>query len=227
MDFSLLKQEDFLFDKNSRVPDEELHGDEKVLLSPLVEGAFQKIYTDYYPKHKNVIFSLCTTTRPYIYSTKWSVIDECFGDKCDMIVCSNGGIIPLEYMNCYPFLSYNAPHDLTGKTDDLYMEVFERRLTQFFSKNSWENCFFIFAPGSRNYRSIQKLISKYDNWYLIPDEETYKKSINGELPKLGFAHKVFGVISEPVFKFIEDKVGYSENFHNRLKKFNKKPKTLF
>ena len=170
----------YLINKNEVVPKSELSGEEKVLNSPIIEKAFQRILEDFVPKHDKVIFSLCTINRPYLKSVKWDMYNKIFGNDCDLIVCSNGGIIPMQYMCCYPFLTYNAPHQGT-KHDELYMEVMERRLKLFLEKNSkyYNKMCFTFIPDTRNYKSIQRM--NISNSKLIPDKETYENALKNDI----------------------------------------------
>lgn len=163
------RQENFLFKQNERCSDDELFGEEKVLHNPIIDVALDRIMEDYTPSHKKVIFSLCTSTRPYLKGIKWKTFYENFGNYCDLIICSNGGIIPMEYMNCWPYLTYDA-HS-SAKFDDLYNELFEKRLTKFLGKfgNCWEKKIFTFLPSSRNRRVIEKL--GYEA--LLPSIEVY------------------------------------------------------
>lgn len=163
------RSEDFLFNTSERCPDEELFGEDKVLHNPIIDVALDRIMEDYTPSHNRVIFSLCTSTRPYLKGIKWRTFYENFGSDCDLVICSNGGIIPMEYMNCWPYLTYDA-HS-SAKFDDLYNELFERRLVKFLSKFGpyWEKKVFTFLPTSRNRRVIEKL--HYD--VLLPSKEVY------------------------------------------------------
>lgn len=211
------RPEDFLLSKDERVPKEELKGDEKVLKSPVVEKAFQKILEDYVPHHDKIIFSLCTSTRPYLKSVKWKTYHQMFGEQCDLVICSNGGIIPMDYMNCYPFLDYNAPHE--GNTwDELYMEVFERRLLAFLNKNKqyYKKICFAFIPDTRNYRSIEKL--NIPNSKLIPDRETYRKVLNGEDLYIGFPVQRYPTLSYSILKQMEDYLEIHSNYLEELVK---------
>lgn len=164
------RHEDFLFKNYERCPDEDLFGEEKVLHNPIIDTALDRIMEDYTPSHNKVIFSLCTSTRPYLKGIKWKTFYENFGTHCDLIICSNGGIIPMEYMNCWPYMTYDA-HS-SAKFDDLYNELFERRLVKFLNKYSshWDKKVFTFLPTSRNRKVIEKL--QYET--LLPSMEVYE-----------------------------------------------------
>lgn len=153
--------------------EDELHGEEKVLNSMVVEEAFNKILNDYKPKHKNIIFSLCTSTRPYLKSIKWKTFYKYFGDSCDLVICSNGGIIPIEYMYCFPFMEYDA-HRESSKTDELYKNKMKERLTKFLTVfgNNYEKIIYTFLPSSRNAEAIKEM-GKESRGILLPTMEVY------------------------------------------------------
>lgn len=216
MNFNLLKEEDFLIPKDQRVPIEELTGEENVLNSSVIEKAFLGIMDDYKPRHRFVIFSLCTHTRPYIYSRKWDMLDKCFGDTCDLVVCSNGGVIPLEYMCCYPYMDYDAPHIPSGKYDQLYCDIFERRLRMFLKKYSWEKCIFLFIPRSRNYNRLEEMKNDFQNWLILPTEEGYRRTIDFEDLFIGLPRRTFGVCGVDTLLEIESVVGRSIYLHNLI-----------
>lgn len=221
------RAEDFLFKQDERIPDSEISGDEKVLNSPLIEEAFQRILADYVPHHDKVIFSLCTSTRPYLHSVKWKTYHKFFGTDCDLVICSNGGIIPMDYMYCYPFLNYNAPHE-GNAWDELYMKVFERRLCAFLEKNNkyYKKRCFVFIPETRNYRSIEKLKltnSLFMESALIPDRKTYRKVLNGEDLYIGFPIQRYPTLSYSVLLQIEQYLGIrSTSFHELVKQYENK-----
>ena len=225
MNYKWWKPEDHLIPLTERVPDSELIGEEKVLNSPVVEQAFQKILQEYKPRNSIAIFSLCTQSRPYIKSLKWKILDECFGDVCDLIVCSNGGIIPSDYWNCYPYLTYDAPHTPSGKWDDLYCEIFGRRLKQFLSKHPYDKCIFLFTPDTRNYKSILKNLES--GWKLLPTPEMYRKTIDLEDVFIGIPRKSFGVLGVDCLLEIEKICGYSPALHTRIDRYTRTKKRLF
>lgn len=166
------KPECFLFKSSERCLDSELKGAKNVLTHPLGETGFNRILHDYTPCHNNVIFSLCTSTRPYLNSVKWKTLYHNFGNSCDLVVCSSCGIIPMEYMNCYPYTTYDA-YDAynTTKFNDLYYSVFEKRILTFLDTfgHYWNKKIFLFSPNSVNTKVIRNL--KLD--YLVPSTTVY------------------------------------------------------
>jgi hypothetical protein len=173
MDF---KCRDYLFSKDDWCDIRDIEGEENVLNSTLIQEAFEKILDDYNPKYKYAIFSLCTSTRPYLKSRKWSMYYKCFGKSCELIICSNGGIIPIEYMNCFPFLEYDAPH--TKEFTPQYKRLFVNRLNKFLDKFSFEKIIFIFTPNSRNYEALLEFPLP-DNSILIPSLKMYENIKKG------------------------------------------------
>lgn len=167
----IYKSEDFLFKKDERCPTSELIGEEKLLKNPIIDTAVDRIMDSYVPQNRFAIFSLCSSTRPYIDSIKWKAFYRNFGDCSDLIICSNGGIIPMQYMYCWPYMDYDAHGD--ASTDELYKELFERRLVKFLGKfgDSWEKKIFTFIPTSRNKEVITKLGLEYN----LPSDEVYER----------------------------------------------------
>lgn len=140
---------EYLLPKEQWTTAENIQGDEiKTLQSPVIEAAFQRILQLHTPKHKIALVSLCTSTRPYSKSRKWKKFIELFGNDADMIICSNGGIIPIEFESCYPYMTYDAHGE--GKWDRQYINTCYRRLNEFFGKFHYEKIVFNFRPNMRN-----------------------------------------------------------------------------
>lgn len=180
---------DLLIPHDQWVPEEAIQGDEiKTLHSPIVEKAFKRILELHKPKHRIALVSLCTSTRPYSKSPKWKKFIELFGDKAEMIICSNGGIIPIEFESCYPYMTYDAHGE--GKWDKVYINTCYRRLMEFFTKHHYDKIIFNFRPGMRNRLAAQAFIRDFagDSRILIlPSKEAYR-----EAQKAGFpAGKMF------------------------------------
>lgn len=155
------KDQYYLFDEERIATDtnctlESMSGEDKLMFNPIIEEAFEKILETYKPRHKKVIFSLCTSTRPYINSMKWKRFNELFGDDCDLIICSNGGIIPIEYMCCFPYMQYDA-HRSGKRFDELYKEQMLNRMTRFLDKfgDNWDIVVHSYLPTSRNAEVIR------------------------------------------------------------------------
>lgn len=159
----------------------ELEGEEKVLNSKAVDDAFDRILADFKPKHNKVIFSLCSSSRPYITSLKWKSFHEHFGDVADLVICSNGGIIPIEYMCCFPFMEYDA-HRANAGTDKLYKDKMKERLTRFLDKfgKDYEVIIYSFLPSSRNAEAIREMNGA--GGVLLPTHDVYRDIIDNGCP---------------------------------------------
>lgn len=159
----------------------ELEGEEKVLNNQAVDDAFERILNDFKPKHNKVIFSLCSASRPYITSLKWKSFHEHFGDVADLVICSNGGIIPIEYMCCFPFMEYDA-HRANAGTDQLYKDKMRERLNRFLDKfgKDYEIIIYSFLPSSRNAEAIREMDGA--RGVLLPSNEVYRDIIDNGCP---------------------------------------------
>lgn len=181
-----VKDHNYLFSKEEIASREdckisELEGEEKVLNSKAVDDAFERILADFKPKHNKVIFSLCSSSRPYITSLKWKSFHEHFGDVADLVICSNGGIIPIEYMCCFPFMEYDA-HRANAGTDQLYKDKMKERLTRFLDKfgKDYEIIIYSFLPSSRNAEAIREMNGA--GGVLLPTHEVYRDIIDNGCP---------------------------------------------
>lgn len=175
---------DFLVPKSRWLKEDAIQGDEiKTLRCPIIEEAFQRIKETYTPKHRIALVSLCTSTRPYSKSPKWKKFIELFGEKADMIVCSNGGIIPLEYESCYPYLTYDAHGE--GKWDKVYINTCYRRLNEFFDKFHYDKIILNFRPGMRNRIAARAFLRDYKGEakiLILPTTEAYEEARKAGFP---------------------------------------------
>ena len=168
-----------LIPRNEWVPEKEIQGtDEMVLNHPMMEKAFRRIVELFKPKHEIALVSLCTSTRPYSNSRKWKTFKNMFSNKVDLIICSNGGIIPIEFENCYPYLTYDAHGN--KKYDEMYIKKIYERLCIFFERHKYKKIIFNFRPNLRNRISALKFIDNYNDsntkFYVLPSEEAYNKN---------------------------------------------------
>lgn len=191
---------ELLLPKEQWTAAENIQGDEiKTLQSPVIEAAFQRIMQLHKPKHKIAFVSLCTATRPYSKSRKWKKFAELFGDKADLIICSNGGIIPIEFESCYPYMTYDAHGE--GKWDKQYINTCYRRMMQFFTKYHYDKIIFNFRPNMRN--RIAALAFKRDfkgssKIVILPTPEAYKEAQRDGFKPAGmrFPDLSYSVINE-------------------------------
>lgn len=126
-----------------------LHGrDPDVLRHPTIAAAFAAVCAQWKPRHPIVLFSLCTSHRPYTQSRKWKHLAREFGGVCDLVVTSNGGIIPLPYEACFPFLNYDAHGEACF--DALYIDILADRLATFLRACRYTYALFHFRHTLRN-----------------------------------------------------------------------------
>lgn len=126
-----------------------IHGkDPDVLLHPTMELAFSRILERFKPKHRVAYLGLCSSIRPYSQSRKWAVVAPLLQDKADLIITSNGGVIPIEYEGAFSYLNYDAHGH--SRYDDLYIKVLTKRLLAFFRTHRYETLCFHYRVGLRN-----------------------------------------------------------------------------
>lgn len=143
---------DLLIPRSQWVNESELQGrEDKVLNHPIIDKAFKRILELHKPKHNVCLVSLCTSTRPYSKSRKWKRFIQEFGSDADLIICSNGGIIPIEFESCYPYLTYDA-HGMS-EFDNMYVKITYERLMVFFNTHHYDKIVFNFRPSLRNRKS--------------------------------------------------------------------------
>lgn len=158
----IYKERDYLIPSDEWLEDnEQLAGELNVYNSPLIEKAFNKTIEDFIPSKPNLLITLCTHSRPYYKSPKFEKLINLFGPTTDIIVGSNGGIIPRDYWECYPYLEYDAHRE--ADYDALYLQKFKERLEIFMNKfaSKYEKIVFLFTPNQRNYPICEEYIFKH------------------------------------------------------------------
>lgn len=177
--------EERLIPRERWVTQEELQKtEEMVLRHPIMEEAFQRVLELHKPKHKTALVSLCTSTRPYHKSRKWKEFAKQFGDDVDLIINSSGGVIPMEFDGCYPYLTYDVHRQ--KEVDNLYCQVAYRRLMTFFSVHKYDRIIFNFRPGLRNRACALKFKQTYTGGaevFILPTQAGYKAAQRGGFPK--------------------------------------------
>lgn len=168
-----------------------LHGrDPDILSSPLMEYAFQRVVKLHRAHHRTALFSLCTATRPYTLSRKWGKYVQAFESYADLIVHSNGGIIPLEFEGQFPYLNYDAHGE--RQFDALYIEVGIERAKTFLKAHRYENVLFNYRHNMRNVKIAEVvgpwairegLIRRYT---ILPTAEQYAKAKAEGFVEAGF-----------------------------------------
>jgi hypothetical protein len=167
--------EAFLVPRSAWVPPQELLGEREVLEHPIMERAFMAILQRHKPRSHVALFGLCTYARPYSRSLRWRRLKKLFERRADLTITSNGGVIPLRFERCYPFLTYNA-HG--GKdTDELYVQTLERRLHAFLDAfPRYTHVMAAYRPKLRNTPVMERVIEArrqdgrlVDGCVLVPD----------------------------------------------------------
>jgi hypothetical protein len=167
-----------LIPREKWVDESEIQGnDGLVLKSAVINEAFEQILTKHRPKHKIAFVSLCTSTRPYSKSPKWKRFKELFSDDCDLIISSNGGIIPIEFEECYPYMTYDAPASPEFK--ELYINTLYNRLNRFFTTHHYDYIIFNYRPATRSARNrgaAQRFIENFNGstCFILPSLDVYE-----------------------------------------------------
>jgi len=145
----LLQGGEVLFARAEWAPLQDIQGDDQTMFkSPVIQEAFERVLHAHRPNSPIMLTSLCTSTRPYTASRKWWLYDALLGDVIDLVVCSNGGIVPLRFESQYPFLNYDAKGQ--ARFDEEYIEVVGGRLKRFLLTHSYRHVVFAFLQGMRN-----------------------------------------------------------------------------
>lgn len=144
-------ESDILIPREEWVEPSELEGEEAVLNSTHMKMAHAKML-DLHEADNNVcLLSLCTATRPYSKSFKYKTFIKTFGEFCDLVINSNGGVIPISFEECYPFMTYNARRK-NKKFDQLYYHTLCERLFEFLQTFKYDYVVANFNPDQRNYK---------------------------------------------------------------------------
>ena len=125
-----------LLKKEEWVSPSEIQGDDEttILQHPILEKCFQKINEEFIPKHNMAFVSMCTLTRPYSKSRKFKeFFKRGYNLNADVIVGSSEGIVPEEYWESYPYMTYNT-HE-RGKKNLVYINTLYKRFMDFFEKH--------------------------------------------------------------------------------------------
>ena len=180
----LPKGDEKLFRSDDWIPSSEMDCETKVLKLPILHEAFERVVEQHIPTQPTAFLSLCTSTRPYYRSQKWRKFQESFGPKVDMIVVSNGGMVPEPFWESWPYLNYEAgPHE----NDELYKSVMYERMMLFFITmqglgHPYKNVIANFNPKQRNYDPAKesltelKKVGAIENFAIIPEKELYNKA---------------------------------------------------
>ena len=166
-------------------------------------------------------------TRPYHEGPKWKRFVSNFNGKVDMIVSSNGGIIPQEFWYSWPYMNYESGEPHGKKETELYNKVGYEWLLKFFKKHSYKYVICNMNPNHRIYDRFPEAFQLLkDNGYIedytmIPSMELYKK-----VKEDGFSGvNGMGEMYPDLHKFVLDAM------HEQIETYgydkSKLPKTIF
>jgi len=180
----LPKGDEKLFTKKEWISSDQMDCETKVLNLPILHETFERIMEQHIPTQPTAFLSLCTSTRPYYRSQKWRKFQESFGPKVDMIVVSNGGMVPEPFWESWPYLNYEAgPHE----NDKLYQDLMYDRMMLFFTTmhglgHPYKNVIANFNPKQRNYDPAKESLTELKTqgvikkFAIIPEKELYNRA---------------------------------------------------
>ncbi|MEM3616192.1 MAG: DUF5591 domain-containing protein [Candidatus Methanomethylicia archaeon] len=145
------------------------------------------------PKHKDVgLFLPCAYKKPYTRSKTWRAILNAlskleFLSRIHLIAVSSPGVIPYEFINYYPFQSYDWPEWL--ETDDVkreYIDVTRIRVRNYLNKHgsNYKLFFAYFRPNAETLTAIRYAFSDLglmNKLKIVIDED-----LAGEIDAEGF-----------------------------------------
>ena len=186
-----------------------LGGDAELLEDPTgtFAKAFEVILEKHEPEHKVAILSLCTADRPYSISEKWSACVERFENRCDLIVYSNGGVIPLPFEHQFPFMTYDAKATTSVKTAARYREVVGGRIKTFLETHRYDHIIFATLLKSRFRPALPDLCAELKDsgcikgFAIMPDAALDEKI--SELRDESFHNQLQPLSTEPFLQAVE------------------------
>ena len=201
-----LRGDEKLFSYSERVDPSELIGECKVLSSPIIEEGFKRILSKYTNTGKEVaFFSLCTASRPYSTSLKWKWFKKDFTSffdpsKFELIVCSNGGIIPEPFWNSYPYLSYDAHGE--PQFLEQYRNLLYSRLKSFLSTVRFRFVIADFRSTQRNRQVFEILLPELKKENIIQDYRILPSDLVGKklAEDFNFNCKAVNIVDGGVYK---------------------------
>ena len=219
-DKSILTGDEQLIAKKDWLPYSEMNDVGKILTNEIFHIAFRKIMKLHKPKNKVVFFSLCTATRPYNFGRKWGEFKKHLGGQADLIVLSNGGLIPEKFWTSYPYLNYDS-HAQTH--DELFYQVGTERIVTFLKKFKYDYVVANFRPETR-FKNIMTTVLpelKHDDYIrdfvILPTLEDYEDLKQRDFP----GGKMFPDLDEKIFTKI---IGAVYDFNKKVKSNYLSPK---
>lgn len=181
----------------------------------LYDESLDKILENFKPRHKIALVSLCTSTRPYSKSVKWSTFIERYNNLADMIIWSSGGIIPIEYECCYPYLNYDDVSPYPPHLVERYIQVGIIRLEKFFTKFKYDKVIFAFKYDAINIISVNEVMpglverGLVGSYAIVPNNEHYETLYKGR-SDVSLIHKYNPLLYPALLELIDKEVGYVE-----------------
>ena len=114
-----------------------------------------------------------------------------FGKSADLIITSNGGVIPIEFENCYPYLTYDAHGE--KKYDAPYIAKMIVRLEAFLRRFPYRFCLFHYRHNLRNVVAVTAVGRKLkaegviEDFAVLPVRQHYEQAQQEKFFKRGFA----------------------------------------
>lgn len=181
---------ELLIKKENWVDRSEIQGDdEKVMMAPILRKAQERIIDLFEPKNNIAFVSLCSSTRPYSKSRKWSHFINEF-DGVDFTIMSGPGIIPIEYDSEYPYMTYDQ---IPGHNFDNISKLFYANvLVRFFILKKYDYIVFNFKPhmkhrvwASNQAGNYLKQRGHIKDFVITPNERTYSLASMDGFAELG------------------------------------------
>ncbi len=175
------------------------------LLHPYYD-VWQDFFIRFYKKPKDkefLLFIPCTYTKPYYKSKLHREILNIIPKNVHIVVVSSPGVIPYEYVDRYPFDSYDWEEwKETEEIKKLYIKVTTKRVENYLRKHKYKKYFIFMKPNSETYKSIMKASKKLGIEIIdCLKKETWEKIKDKKNPLL-YATKD---LEECMKKFIIDK----------------------
>ena len=178
---------------SEQCPIEDLWGDDALVIShPIMNKAFAEVIARHSALHPIALVSLCTATRPYRKSEKWKVFKNLFEPFADLIIMSNGGIVPIKFEEQFPYPAYDAKGD--PKHDGLYHDVLVGRLIRFFTVHRYRYILFNTPYTQRNRAACEcagkalKAMGAVNEYVLLPTDEQYDATLADDYGDQGFRY---------------------------------------
>lgn len=165
---------ELLFKKSEWCAAEDVKGtDLEMTKNPILEEAFSRVLDKFEQTNKNVLFGLCSTTRPYSLTPTWKAFSRVCEGKADPIITSGGGIVPLKFESEWPFLTYDVP---VPGDNEAYIACLKSRLVAFLSAYQYERVVFVYLPSKRN-RLVAKIACEEISvdYSIVPSPTTWMR----------------------------------------------------